>query len=223
MNLKLNLSISDQDLRSLGNLKITIAKPVDKDKPDVAWLVINPAMVNTIEWPEDYGIYASTTEYKAGAHIRRMSEKPPKVMDGRSYVFGKNGMVFDPGDDPCENGSFLIENLYDDLSNTPLTFGLTQTATVHDKPTKPSVINAAPVLYNDHAVFTPKTTVFVWLQSEYASGTVITQVLSSIAIVDFSGSQKENSLVYDSRLHYFVPAADGVAGQISIRKPALIY
>jgi hypothetical protein len=84
MDFKLNPTIEDTDLRTItaSGLKVTIAKPVGDGGPNAAWLVFDPFMGNTVEWSEEYGLYASTSHIDQGAIITSISDKPPKVMDG---------------------------------------------------------------------------------------------------------------------------------------------
>jgi hypothetical protein len=225
MDFKLNLLIKDTDLRIItaSGLKITIAKPVGDGSPNVAWLVFDPFMANTVEWSEEYGLYASTSHIDRGAVITSISEKPPKVTDGESYVFGKNGPVFDPGDDYCEDGSFRIKNLMGGPAYPSLIFGLTQEAVINTNRIKAAFVNAALVPSRLDVIFKPLTRVFVWLQNSYCSGTVITTIMSTAAEADFGGGVNENSLVYDGSKGHFIPAPNGTADKVLVHKPALIY
>jgi hypothetical protein len=225
MDFKLNLLIKEPDLRIIttSGLKITIAKPVGDGSPNVAWLVFDPFMANTVEWSEEYGLYASTSRIDQGAVITRISEKPPKVTDGESYVFGKSGTVFDPGDDYCEDGSFRIKNLMGGPAYPSLTFGLTQTALINNNRIEAACINAAVVPSKLDVIFKPLTRVFVWLQSSYCSGTVITTIMSTLAEAVFGGGVNENSLVYDSGKGHFIPAPNGAVDKVLVHKPVLIY
>jgi hypothetical protein len=210
MNFKLNLTIEDEDLRILvaSGLRITIAKPVGNGTPNVAWLVFDPFMGNTVEWSEEYGLYASITEIEHGAHISRISELPPKGTDGRSYLFGRNQIpVFDQGSDPCVVGAFKIENLMAASSYRRLTFGLTQKAIINGKSIDAAYINAAMVPAQMSVSLTPLTTVYVWLQNIYSSGTVITDIVSKTVQVEFGASVTEQALEYDADQGSFVIAS----------------
>jgi hypothetical protein len=229
MNLKLNLIIKDPDLRILkaSNLRVTLAKPVGDGMPNVAWLVFDPFMGNTVEWTEEYGLYASTVSLKQGTKISRISELPPPVKVGKTYLFGNDANpVFDFDDasiEPVPAGSFRIENLLSGDDYPTLAFGLTQKAVINNKSISPSCINAATVPSQMNVTFTPLTTVYVWLQNLYASGTVITNVMSKTTKVLFGGPVTENSLEYDSEQGCFVAAPNGKAEYVHIRTPALVY
>jgi hypothetical protein len=219
MNFRLNLTIKDADLRILtgAGLRITVAKPVGGGKPNVAWLVFDPFMGNTVEWEEEYGLYASITEIKHGARISQISELPPKVTDGKSYLFGLDQIpVFDPGDDSCNVGSFQIENLIAFEKFPQLAFGLTQKALINQNAIGASYINLAMVPAQMNVIFTPLTTVYVWLQNMYSSATVITDIVSKTTAVEFGDGVTEHTLEYDAAQGCFVEA-------VSERKIALVY
>jgi hypothetical protein len=89
----LHLTVDTDSLKTIkkAGQKIVLAKQVDATAPDVAWLVFDPFQGNTIEWEEQFGIYASTLpELKDGATISKMSSLDP-ALDGESYVFSRSG------------------------------------------------------------------------------------------------------------------------------------
>jgi hypothetical protein len=226
MNFTLNLAIKDADLRVLATcgLRVTIAKPVGNGSPNVAWLVFDPFTENTVEWSEEYGLYASTVEIKQGARIYKMSESLSTVTDGKSYLFGRDQTpVFDPGSESCALGSFQIENrmAYDRYQY--LTFGLTQEARINENPIGASPINAAIVPTQMSVTFTPRTTVYVWLQNIYSSGTIVTDIVSKTTAVEFGGDVTTNALEYDAAQGCFIAANNGRQDKVSIHKPALVY
>jgi hypothetical protein len=231
MDLKLNLSVSEQDLRTFkaAGMRVTIAKPVGSSAPNVTWLVFDPFMQNTIEWTEEYGLYASTVSMQAGTVITKMSDTLPKDTEsGKFYLFGNNQIpVFELNEanppSPIGQGSFGVKNYMLGSDYPYLTFGLIQAAVINNKATVPTFVNAAVLPPQTNAIFTPITTVYVWLQNAYRTGTVITDVQSNVAIVVFGGSVTENSLKYDSTKGSFVVAPDGKADCIHLQSPARVY
>jgi hypothetical protein len=224
MDFKLNLAISDPDLRTLtsSEMQIVVAKPVGDSEPNVAWLVFQPFMGNTIEWSEEYGIYASITSIQHGAVIAKMSELPPKVTDGESYLFGKDqAAVFDPGDEYCAEGSFRIKNFMAASAYRQLTFGLTQKALINGKEIDATYVNAALVPSKLDVVFTPLTKIYVWLQHTCVTGTVITEITSTMTEVNFGNGHSGNSLVYDANKGHFIPAPGAAADNVLIHKRAM--
>ncbi|MDR0644374.1 MAG: hypothetical protein LBG05_05590 [Treponema sp.] len=218
MDFELDLAISEDDVNQLtaDGMRIIIAKPVGNGEPNVAWLSFQPYEGNIVKWSEEYGLYASTVKVEDRATIESMSEKPPKVLDGKSYLFGNNGAAtFSNGTDPCNKGSFAIGNLMS--SPADLTFGLTQKAQINGADIEPSFINAVSVPSLYVVTFTPLTRVYVWLENSLDSGTVITDIRGQYATVDFGGSVSKNKLLYDKDQGGFVPASDS----ITVHKPTL--
>jgi hypothetical protein len=211
MNFTLKLGIGEKDLRVLAacGMRITLAKPVEGGGLSTVWLVFDPFMSNTVEWAEEYGLYASAAEVRQGAVVHKMSEDP-QAADGRSYHFGKDrALVFDPGDEPCGKGSFKVRNLMDKSIYPYLAFGLIQKAQVNGQSIEPSIINAGPAPFLFDVVFTPLSKVYVWLQDVYRPGTVLADIADTAAEVDFGGGRAENSLIYDSGRGCFVPVPEG--------------
>jgi hypothetical protein len=223
MDYKLNLSIEAKDLRVLTvcGMHVTIAKPVGNGSPNVAWLVFDPFEENSVEWSEEYGLYASNAEIQQGALINKTSSLL-RAADGKSYLFGDEEVAtFIPGTESCKKGSFMISNLLMEYSY--LTFGLTQKAQVNTKNVEAPIINAARVSSQHDVTFTPMTKVYVWVQSIYKSGTVVTDITSKTTAVEFGAGRGENSLIYDGSKGCFVPAFEDSKDNIVVRQPALIY
>lgn len=211
INYKLDLIIDDESLKILraSQLKVTLAKPVNKeDTPNVAWIVFDPFSGNTVEWSEEYGIYASPGQViQNGAVITRMSERFP-AQDAAYYSFDASATFSGPftGSGAPMKGSFKAINNMPSSLYPVLTFGLEQKASINSKGIDPSPINAALVPASYNAVFTPLTTVYVWLQAEFTSGTVITSINGNSASVTFGGSTTSQTLKYDPNTGRFLPS-----------------
>jgi hypothetical protein len=130
-----------------------------------------------------------------------MSDLDP-AMDGQSYVFDASAS-FSKSPDHCPSGSFLIENKMPFASHPYLIFGLTQGATINGGTVAPTFLNAASVLSQQQVQFTPVTTVYVYLAASYTSGSVITKITSTPAVVQFVGNDPL-SLKYDDQHGTFV-------------------
>jgi len=206
---KLNLIINPDDLRSLKdcNMKITIAKPVNDDIPNVAWLVFDPFSGNTVEWEERFGIYASPIDKIVnGAHIKRISEVFP-AFDGTSYTFDETSTFSGPqtGEKSTGKGIYQVINNMDYDQYPYLTFGLEQKASINGTEINPSPINAAAVPSKMTVNFTPLTTVYIWLENNIKYGTVITQINGDPTQIKFGGDTLNHSLKYNARLGRFLP------------------
>lgn len=205
-NLHLTIEQSDLENMKLAGMNITLAKPVGKSSPNVTWQVFDPWQSNDVTWEENYGIYASPLQiYKSGAIITRLSGLEPPVQDGKTYKFQKSNtfkQIEDP--EPPSTGTYKILNDSDEVAYPILTFGLTQGAIIHGKPSDNKFLNAALVMAHNQVLFTPITTVYVWLQAEFISGTVITSISAKATKVEYSGTSNTQSLIYDRSKGMFV-------------------
>jgi hypothetical protein len=217
LDLQINAS-SLQVLKAAG-LNITIAKPVGGANPNVTWLVFDPFQGNTVTWDEDYGIYASPTPIvQNGAVITRLSETPFPAQDAAYYSFTSAALFSGPftGSGSPGQGSYKVNNNMPSTSYPSLTFGLQQKASINGTGINPSPLNAAVVPAALSATFTPLTTVYVWLQANFQSGTVITEINGNAAIVQFGNGITKQSLAYNPATGMFVPTAGGQLMEYSL-------
>ena len=213
-NYTLDLAIDTEDLKILkaAGLNITIAKPVNSASPNVAWLVFDPFEGNKVEWTEQYSLYASPTAItQNGAVISRLSETPFPANDAAYYSLTSSATFAGPftGSGAPAKGSYKVNNDMPSTQYPALTFGLQQKASINSKGIDPSPLNAAVVPAALSATFTPLTTVYVWLQTEFTSGSVITSVNGNAAVVQFGGTTTQQSLKYNPATGAFVPSAGG--------------
>ncbi|UCH98429.1 MAG: hypothetical protein JSV88_16730 [Candidatus Aminicenantes bacterium] len=214
VNYTLDLIIDNDSLRIIraAQLKLTLAKPVGGGTPNVTWLVFDPFGGNKVEWQEEFGIYASPNQViQNGAVISRLSEVFP-ALDAAYYSFNAAATFEGPftGSGAPGKGQYKVNNDMPNTSYPVLTFGLEQKASINASGIAPSPINAALVPAAFQVTFTPLTTVFVWLQAEFTSGTVITDINGNATSVTFGGAITSQTLVYDPATGRFVPSgADG--------------
>lgn len=206
----LDLLIDPESLEILraAQMKITVAKPVGGETPNVTWLVFDPFQGNTVKWTETFGMYASPTLMdQNGAVIRRMSEIFP-ANDAAYYSFDTSATFKGPFTGPGSPGpgTFKVDNDMPVNQYPFLTFGLMQSATLNGGPIKPSPLNAALVPAAISASFTPITTVYVWLQGQFQSGSVLTEINGDATVVEYSGETKNQSLKYQKETGKFIPA-----------------
>jgi hypothetical protein len=219
---KLNTNFGKDDLKILHdtNSNVVVAKPTLGSDPSIAWVVFRPFENNSMSWLEQYGIYASNVEPVNGAILTQMSKTGYPAQDRSLYPFTSDGSFGDrvPGG---AAGSYYTKNEYIN-EHKVLTFGLFQEAVVNGEKTS-SAISAAPVMHNYKATMTPYTTVFLWVQSDVESNTVVTSVTSAQTEVKFGGGITEISLTYEDGI--FIPKsgialADGVA--VNHRVPVVL-
>ena len=65
-------------------------------------------------------------------------------------------------------------NQFNNLPQGYLTMGLVQNAMVNGSDLPGNAVSATPVLYQSTVVMTPSTTVYIWIQSQVVSGTIVT-------------------------------------------------
>lgn len=177
----LNLEINPSDLATIreANQKIIIAKPVNGGSPNVAWLAFDPFQQNTVEWEENYGMYASLTTVQHGATISRLSTSPYPAAPATSYTFNEYANFAGPtADSSVGPTTFQVVNEMPASQHPSLKFGLMQEAVVNGQTQGTKPLNIASVPAQNTADFTPVVTVFVWLQAHMESSTVITDVSS---------------------------------------------
>lgn len=223
MDYTLQLSIDPSDLEVLkaAQQNIIIAKPVGGGSPNVAWLTVDPFTENSIEWSEVFGLYASNTSYQAGAKIFKVANVPV-ADDGNTYAFKATNTFGPPSPTPpVPNGTFAISNQNDSQQYPWLTFGLTQSATIGPVAVKNAPISAAVVPSMQSVTLTPLTSVWVWLEANLLSGTVITQVTSKSAVATFGNGVTTINLKYSPSKGYFVPATP--EGALTKSKDFMLY
>lgn len=193
---------------------VVVAKPNAGGAPNVAWVVYNPLEENTMTWDEEYGIYASNTDIVGGALLVQMSHAPSPVEDGMVYPFTVEGFFGSPSSGGV-TGSYTVQNEYKNDKGY-MTIGLYQNAVVNDKKTTRNAISAALVQREFTAEMTPFTSVYLWIQSQVKSNSVVTNVTSAQTEVRFGGSVSEVSLAYEAATGRFRPAQKSLPDGISL-------
>lgn len=189
-----------QTLYATGS-NVIVAKPTGGSTPNVAWQVFKPMEANTLSWTEEYGIYASTSEVQNGAVLDQLSSVPVGAAMDKLYTLQPSAVITGPvtGGFP---DSFALENKYDQKDY--MTIGLFQDATVNGTDIAGNALSAVPVILASTAEMTPYTTVYIWLQSQVISNTVVTTVTSPMTELKFGGGTDEISVAYDSDSGKFI-------------------
>jgi hypothetical protein len=182
---------------------VIVAKPTGGGTPNVAWQVFKPMQANTLTWGEEYGIYASTSKVVNGATLSQLSNVPVGAAMNKLYTLEPSSAI----SGPASGGAAGAFSLYNTYSEQPyMTVGLFQDANVNGTDIIGNALSAAPVLLASTAVMTPFTTVYIWLQSQVVSNTVVTTVTSPMTLLKFGGAIEEISVAYDSASGKFLPA-----------------
>jgi len=205
-NYTLKIGLLNQQLDNLEacNASIIIAKPSEGGEgPNVAWQTIKPLENNTLRWTEDYGIYVSNTELVHGANLDQLSSTSIPAGSDMLYTIKPSGAISGPAPGGAEY-SYALLNSYDKKSY--MTVGLFQDANVNGTDIIGNATSAVPVLLANTAVMTPYTTVYIWVQSQVVSNTVVTTVTSPMTELKFGAEVQDISVVYDSNSGRFISA-----------------
>jgi hypothetical protein len=205
----LNLMIDQTDLKTIiqAGENIMVGKTVSQNSsaPSVAWLSFEPYQDNQITWEEAYAIYASYSE----GNIVSSTMTPYPSQTGSCYLLTKDGAFEGPTNClvPVQPQQYGAVNQYQSLRS--LTFGMMQAATVNGVTGNPIPVSAEIIPANQQAVFSPMTTIWVWLQSSVESAARLSpqEAISAPAIVTFTPQAASQTLHYDSAQGKFVPAS----------------
>jgi hypothetical protein len=210
----ISTGFTQQDLERFyaSGTNVIVAKPTGGSQPNVAWIVFRPLISNSLTWEENYGIYASNVDVQNGATLTQMSATPYPAVASMLYAMQATGAITGPNSGGSPN-AYSIINLYNNLPKGYLTMGLYQNANVDGTQIVGNAVSAAAVLYQSTATMTPMTTVYLWLQSQVVSNTVVTTVTSPMTRVTLSGSSPAAALVYNATTGTFIPAVPTAASR----------
>lgn len=187
---------------------VIVAKPTGGSTPNVAWQVFRPLQGNTLSWTEEYGIYASTSNVVNGATLSQLSSTPVGSSMNKLYTLLDSGAMSGPASGGAP-ASYALLNQYSGKSY--MTVGLYQNATVNGTDIAGNALSAVPVLLQSTAIMTPYTTVYIWIQSQVVSNTVVTTVTSPMTALKFGGGVTDISVAYDSASGTFIPVSSSSA------------
>lgn len=203
LNFKLSMAFTNQQLDVIAqtNTKVIVAKPTLGAAPNVAWQAFDPLNANTLSWQEQYGIYVSTASVKSGAKLEKLSSTGIPAASNKLYVLNESGAISAPASGGKPNSFSLLNNY---SKQDVMTVGLYQDATVNGTEIAGNAISAAGVLLASTAEMTPYTTLYVWLQSDIKSNTVVTTVTSPMTLLRFGGEVTDISTAYDTQSGKFL-------------------
>lgn len=209
---ELNTAFTNEQLETLHitGTNVVVAKPTGGSAPNVAWQVFYPMQANTLNWEENYGIYASTSVVANGATLTQLSSTGIPAVGNKLYTLEPSGAMQGPVSGGSPDSYSLLNNY---AIKDFLTVGLYQDANVNGTQIIGNALSAAPVLLKSTATMTPFTTVYIWLQSQVVSNTVVTSVTSPMTQLRFGGGVNNISVAYDSSSGKFIPV--GSSSQLS--------
>ncbi|NHZ32917.1 hypothetical protein [Massilia rubra] len=214
MSYELDLAFTNAQLQTIWitGTNVIVAKPSGGNSPNVAWQVFKPMTANSLNWEENYGVYASTAQVQNGAQLTQLSSTGIPAAMETLYTLAADGAISTPGSGGSAN-AFALLNQYQS-SQGYMTVGLYQNATVNGTQILGNAVSAAPVLYQSTATMTPYTTVYIWLASQVVSNSVVTQVTSPMTEVVFGGGNNTASLAYDSATGMFIASSTNTSSKL---------
>lgn len=196
-----------QAIYATGNKLIFAKASANGGSPDVVWQSIRPMQNNTIQWLEEYGIYATKTEIAEGAIIERMSQVNAPAARGKLYTLTPTGAMEGPSDGGFPK-LYTAENDYAEASYINL--GLTQDAEVNGTTWVDSAINIAPTLRLSKAVFKPYFYLYMWLQ-DLDRQQIIMRITAPMTKIDYGILGFPQEYAYDSATGTFLPSGSNAA------------
>jgi len=197
----INVSLDQLATIHEAQAKVVIGKASASDRLNVAWQAFYPMQKNSLTWVNNYGIYASTCSISNGSEIVQRSSTGHDAATNKIYTLQPDGGFSSPADGGDED-TFTILNLY--RVKKVMTIGLYQNANVNGDDILGNAISAAPVMTGHTANITAETMVFIWLQANVKSNTVITKVTSQMTPLYFSSKEKIISVTYNAENGNFV-------------------
>jgi hypothetical protein len=164
------------------------------------WATVAPFEENTVEWSEDYGLFAMPGKALEGVVLSTSSIQYPAEL-GVIYPFAFNifGTPTGGGDDPR---AFSVQN--NDPDEPSLVFGLCQTVVVDSGTIAKSPVCSFDMPSNTQFDILPRNLVTVFLGKKLATGTLINVAKNTPLEVDMEGTPTRT-------IHF-----DGVKAQFEI-------
>lgn len=205
MPFQINIAIDENGLNTItnANQSVTLVQSVVSAAETlavappavVAWLAFQPLENNQIVWSASYYLYATTTALQTNAVIEFNSQTAAAAQPGWIYTFTQgqfNGSA----------GTGSSYNLSNQTQGSAFGFGLAVSATVNGT-TAFAPLNAAPVLYNEEAFFTPQDIVSIFLSSAGANGTVLPQLPANALNVTLSSQSPTADVGFNDATNLF--------------------
>ena len=202
MQYNLNIELSEEvlDVIAKAHQKIVLVKHTagDNDAP-VSWVCFKPWMKNTIEWQNNFAIYASNTEVSHGATIKKLSDK--LAATGVCYPFDKGYFNKPTKGENLSKNSYFVRNQNDDTDG--VTMGLAQDVVVNGEAFEKNPINAVFVPRGQFATMTPIEQIDVYLKNDIVDSTVISHIQSKPLSVVYAEGEGNHTLGYNENTGEF--------------------
>lgn len=202
MDYTLNIDLTEEVLDTIAKAhqKVVLVKHTagDNDSP-VAWVCFKPWMKNTVEWHNDFAVYASNSQVCNGATIHKLSDKPAST--GVCYPFMEGYFHQPVGGKNLMQNSYTIENGNDDTDG--VTVGLAQDVVVNGEAFEKNPINAVFVPRGQFVTMTPIERVDIYLKNDIIDSTVVSHIQSKPLSVIYEEGEQSHTLGYNSATGQF--------------------
>lgn len=216
----LTTSFSQTDLERFyaTGTNIILARPLAGVPLNVAWVVFRPFQKNFLAWNDDFGIHASNFPIGNGVVPQLNAQTDPNVPVQASlvYTLSAAGSITGPTTGGTA-GAFTIANQYVNAKGY-LTFGLLQSSTVDGQARPLTASSAVTVLQNGQGILTPATAVYLWVQPNIVSGTIVTVFTAPITKVALTAAAPTADLLYHADTGTFSTSTPGVATSVTLAK-----
>jgi|SRR5947209_7330797 len=203
MTYTLVLAIGAAGLRALTDAcaRLVIARTAGNVVPNVVWLACSPKAATTVQWAEEYGVFAAEAAMGNGNALRVIDSVHPAV-DGRIYPFYGNAFG-EPADAPR-----VPRRHYDVRNASPVTrsFGLLQDATV-DGSQRRSPVNAVALPPGFTADFTMGAKLYLWTQAGDVAEGAAPEIPDNATLVALEPEHPAMAYRFDDETAAFVRAA----------------
>lgn len=198
----LHIAFTSEQLQSLYDTEthLVIAKPNSGHRPNVAWQVIRPLENNVIHWEEKYGLFASMSDIRNGSVLHQFAATPMNAETGKAYTLESNAYISGPTGQVASE-SYCISNRF--IERPYITAGLFQSADVNGQEIHNNAVCAVPVMLSRMAMMPPSPEIYIWMQSQVISNSVVIAITSNMTQLRFGGNVTEMSVAYDSNWDSF--------------------
>ena len=219
MNYQLNIYIDIDSLRAIQRAKywITLARKMQQGNTNMIWLSVDPFEFTHISMEDEFGLYGAPLEaLKPGTRISTFSSLSLAV-PSKEYIFSDNAFL-----GPFPNTLVSPPNPYtfslkneSPLNKYPiLAFGLSQSAIINGGPLLNYKIGANLIPSFQNFAFLPSSDLYLWLQGDFSSGTLISGIPEQAILVSFSDEQAEKYVEYNPNTGRFFEVGAPIEGSL---------
>ncbi len=202
MHYKLNIDFADEVLDTIekARQKVVLVKhTAGNGDSAVAWVCFKPWENNTVEWKEEFAIYASNSQVQNGATITKLSDR--QAVCGMTYPFEAGYFRTPTKSESYASNSYTIKNNYKDLDG--ITVGLAQDVVVNGEAFESNPINAVFLPCGQSANMTPIERVDIYLKNDIQDSTVITHISSVPLSIVYKEGESVKTVGYNSQTGEF--------------------